>query len=784
MTTYDKLTTGQDALVAAAVATLTGAGYSWNPLTTSFSSYLATALTGIGGSQVSNLTMSMPQLLAGLVNALGAGPVSHLTSGVHDLLARLGSASPVPNFFVSPLGSDSNDGKSIATPWQTLSKVAASAFAVGSVIAFLGGATFAGSLVIPSSGSALAKIRFTSYGIGRAKIAPGAANTSALVAADKEYFTIDGIDFDGTGATGSSSHGIHLTSTTVAKNNITIQNFSVTGFTGRGVFADSSSTGGWANLLIQGFVISGQHGGTNSRGIEVSNSGLARTSTNVQVVNGAAHDNDSDGCVVSQVVGGLTDLVLTYNNGGNESVRGPVGNWIWSCTNYVIRRSESYGNTSPAGVSDGGGFDMDGECQGCVVERSYAHGNKGAGILCWQYSGGSRANSGNKVRFCVTENNGSSTDASYGEITLGTSDTSLVNVEVYNNVLFSSLGSAHSALNIKDAGASGFAANNILRTAGGSKSIIATGNPSLFLLRGNNYSTFAVTWNSVGYTDINTWATATAQEKISGTLVGTVTDPKLHAPGFGGTVGGYDGVDPTAYALDTGSPMIGAGIDIFSVFGENIGTVDFYGTALTNFPVGAYGGAGATPAAFTTLNPADKSTIAALSNGNLTITNTGTTGNQAAARSVKPIAAGEKKYFEARLDSFVAADVLALGIVDSAFNLTSGSGNQIAYWNNDGIYNLTDTLVAALGTAISGSSIIRIAVDNTSNKRVWFSLDGGNWNGSGSADPATNVGGVDITGMANVYACLAVWSNSRVATANFGPSWAYAVPSGFTGIAA
>jgi hypothetical protein len=101
MTTYDPLTTGQDALVTAAIATLTSAGYSYNPLTTSFASYLATALSGIGGSAVSSLTMPVPQLLAGLVNALGGGPVSHLTSGMDQLLALLGGVNlpaPPPGF--------------------------------------------------------------------------------------------------------------------------------------------------------------------------------------------------------------------------------------------------------------------------------------------------------------------------------------------------------------------------------------------------------------------------------------------------------------------------------------------------------------------------------------------------------------------------------------------------------------------------------------------------------------------------------------------------------------
>jgi hypothetical protein len=90
-----RISTGSNRTGRPAIATLTSAGYSYNPLTTSFASYLATALSGIGGSAVSSLTMPVPQLLAGLVNALGGGPVSHLTSGMDQLLALLGGAIPV-----------------------------------------------------------------------------------------------------------------------------------------------------------------------------------------------------------------------------------------------------------------------------------------------------------------------------------------------------------------------------------------------------------------------------------------------------------------------------------------------------------------------------------------------------------------------------------------------------------------------------------------------------------------------------------------------------------------
>lgn len=110
---YSALTTGQDGLVTAALSVLSDAGYSFNPLTTSLNQYLATALTGIGGSSVSHLTMSRAQMLAAIINAAGGGPVSHLTSGEIQLWALLagatfsGGSSP-PSFDFSKASNSQN----------------------------------------------------------------------------------------------------------------------------------------------------------------------------------------------------------------------------------------------------------------------------------------------------------------------------------------------------------------------------------------------------------------------------------------------------------------------------------------------------------------------------------------------------------------------------------------------------------------------------------------------------------------------------------------------------
>jgi hypothetical protein len=66
---------------------------------------------------------------------------------------------------------------------------------------------------------------------------------------------------------------------------------------------------------------------------------------------------------------------------------------------------------------------------------------------------------------------------------------------------------------------------------------------------------------------------------------------------------------------------------------------------------------------------------------------------------------------------------------------------------------------------------------------LWARPNGGQWNGSGTADPATNVGGLDISQFARcgVYPFAAMGASGDSCTFNFGPSgFTGTVPSGFS----
>lgn len=87
----------------------------------------------------------------------------------------------------------------------------------------------------------------------------------------------------------------------------------------------------------------------------------------------------------------------------------------------------------------------------------------------------------------------------------------------------------------------------------------------------------------------------------------------------------------------------------------------------------------------------------------------------------------------------------------------------------------------SLGATPDGTTL-SIAIDLT-NLRIWCRLDAGNWNNSPTANPSTNTGGLDITGVTTpLY--LHIWEQSFAAghaTVNAGDNaFVQTVPSGFT----
>jgi hypothetical protein len=188
----------------------------------------------------------------------------------------------------------------------------------------------------------------------------------------------------------------------------------------------------------------------------------------------------------------------------------------------------------------------------------------------------------------------------------------------------------------------------------------------------------------------------------------------------------------------------------------------------------------------TTWNPADKSALITLSNGNLSVGVSSVL--DSGVRSTIALTAGAKVYFETTwLTSSFGSDT-SCGIATSSAVLTSmgnstvggffaypGTGSSV--WFNGASQGIAPGTPAAVG------GIYCFAFDLV-NSRAWVRLNNGNWNGSGTADPATNVGGVNISALFPTNAAFACVTTGQsldpLTTTNFGATaFSFAIPSGF-----
>jgi hypothetical protein len=93
---------------------------------------------------------------------------------------------------------------------------------------------------------------------------------------------------------------------------------------------------------------------------------------------------------------------------------------------------------------------------------------------------------------------------------------------------------------------------------------------------------------------------------------------------------------------------------------------------------------------------------------------------------------------------------------------------------------LNSNPISAVATWAQGDTLC-IAFD-VDNMRLWFRTNGGNWNNSGTANPATNTEGIDVSTLNDgpFFVMANFRGNGDQFTANFGATaYAHTPPSGF-----
>jgi hypothetical protein len=184
----------------------------------------------------------------------------------------------------------------------------------------------------------------------------------------------------------------------------------------------------------------------------------------------------------------------------------------------------------------------------------------------------------------------------------------------------------------------------------------------------------------------------------------------------------------------------------------------------------------------TAWNPADKTADCVLSNGNLSA-RSNQFGNQC-ARSVYGTATG-KYYWEY---TFVDAGNSACGIATLAAPLIGigvGGAAGVSYVVRSGtVYVGTSNLLAL--PSFSAGNVACMALDLTA-QLIWFRNGAaGQWNNSGTANPATGTGGLAVSFVGAGVAAYGLYASNNatpngMVTANFGDSaFAGVPPNGFT----
>jgi hypothetical protein len=192
---------------------------------------------------------------------------------------------------------------------------------------------------------------------------------------------------------------------------------------------------------------------------------------------------------------------------------------------------------------------------------------------------------------------------------------------------------------------------------------------------------------------------------------------------------------------------------------------------------------GGSTAKFTTDVHADTDVL----NAGLTIKKARGTSSRAAARANTAITG--KKVFEAKFDVVASSDgVMSIGVASASHVLTSWIGREAQSCGTavDGStsrdFNTNGTNFGAVTGGVGRT--LMIAIDEP-NRKYWVKSDGGaNWNGSGTANPATGVGGIDISSLTGALYPAGATSGGVTTgdqlTFNFAGPFINSAPSGFT----
>ena len=506
------------------------------------------------------------------------------------------------SYYLKASGNDAASGLSIADAWKTTAKINSTDFNTGDSILFEGSSTFDGGIYLSEEDSAsIAKPLFIgSYGVGRANIY--GHKSFGLYAYNVATVLIDNINFTGLSADSSSNSGIFFyTDNPLGKKykNITLTNLDISGFqNGIQIGSGHKSYPGYSNIHLSKLRVS------NNLKDGISTYDMAENTATL-----LAHDSVyMDHCYFGNngfsgiVLGGINYGLIQHSKAsrsGQLHNKGVVGIWVWNSKNITIQYCVADSTRTDGG--DGGGFDIDGGTENCIIQYCYAYYNDGPGFMHCDYPK-SRATRNNTIRYNITEADGQQPYKDKSSLAFISWGSGLSNCHIYNNTSY--IGNKAKGIisglqgNILD----GFdiapnmhncsAINNIIYASGDSNYLVRMYNGKHFKIDTSSikfaYNNYFATnagsqkWydGSSPYYNMNDWQANTLQDTYAGKKSGSNIDPQVKNPGSGGAIL-FRQIDSLQYLLQgytllKTSSLIDSGMNIKATKGLDIGSSDFY----------------------------------------------------------------------------------------------------------------------------------------------------------------------------------------------------------------
>ena len=323
-------------------------------------------------------------------------------------LLVLTTLAAAEDYYLAQDGDDARSGTSAHNAWRTIDRIPVDQLTPGDRILFHGGDRFSGTLVVKGSGIAGKPITITSFGTGRATIAspPG---KDAIRLQDASFVDIRDLSLIGNGpeSTPLDGCGLAIQATAGRSTSLRISDLTCADFPNSGISIGVRPGAGYQDILIErvachGNALAGLGAGGPVRGSDYSISRLVvrdSTFSNNRGRPSKTNGHSGSGIVLGDCADSLIERCAAWANGDlcNTKAGGPVGIWLWESTRTTIRGCVSFANRAGKGIPDGGGFDLDGGCNGCVIEDCLSWRNDGSGYLLCQYQG-ARPMTGNIIR--------------------------------------------------------------------------------------------------------------------------------------------------------------------------------------------------------------------------------------------------------------------------------------------------------------------------------------------------------------------------------------------------